>query len=212
MPRIKSSGATRPEASADHDTRARIFRAAAQLFADRGYNGVSMREISEYSGVSKPMIYYYFGSKEGIFSELLKTGRQFAVENLQAILASELPVRDKLVELIKTRFAMCRRHPEFVRFYFSAILSADQLPFIRFFTSDLLHPQELLTKIIRDGIEAGEFNPDLDAGIIASLVAGVQFIYIIKYLNWNNEEFTDQLAEEIVDHLMRGLSPSGRNI
>ena len=57
-----------------YDTRKKIFTVAARLFADKGYNAVSMREISEQSGLSKPTIYYYFGSKEGIYKELVTTG------------------------------------------------------------------------------------------------------------------------------------------
>jgi AcrR family transcriptional regulator len=190
---------------ADHDTRDKIFRSAARLFADRGYNGVSVREISELSGVSKPMIYYYFGSKEGIYSELLKTGRDFASENLQAILACDLPLRDKLVELFKARFAMCHRHPEYVRFYLSALLSSDDLPFTKMMTSDILHPQTLLKQMIQNGINSGEMSCRINANIVAAMIAGVQFVYIWQNLNLNEPVLDDHLAEEIVNHLLHGM-------
>ena len=41
---------------------------AARVFAEHGFSGASLREISERSGVSKPVIYYHFGSKEGLYS------------------------------------------------------------------------------------------------------------------------------------------------
>ena len=44
-----------------------MLEAAAQLFTERGYDGVSMDEIAERVGVTKPMLYAYFESKEGLF-------------------------------------------------------------------------------------------------------------------------------------------------
>jgi len=58
-------------------SKARIFREAVSLFSQKGYNGVSMRELSERTGLSKPTIYYHFGSKEGIYKTLMETIRRF---------------------------------------------------------------------------------------------------------------------------------------
>ena len=48
-----------------------IARAAARLFAERGYDATSVREIVEAAGVAKPTLYYYFRSKEGLAQALL---------------------------------------------------------------------------------------------------------------------------------------------
>jgi AcrR family transcriptional regulator len=74
------------------DTKTKIFLAAAHLFSQKGYNGVSMREISEKSGVSKPTIYYYFGNKEGIYFELLQTGHEYASKNVRKLIDMEMPL------------------------------------------------------------------------------------------------------------------------
>jgi TetR/AcrR family transcriptional regulator len=49
-------------------TRAAILGAATHVFASRGFVGASMRDISDASGISKPLIYHYFGSKEGLYA------------------------------------------------------------------------------------------------------------------------------------------------
>ena len=66
----------------ENKTRERIFLSAAQLFSAKGYNGVSMRELAEHSGLSKPAIYYYFGNKEGIYSQLIGAGLAHGEEYL----------------------------------------------------------------------------------------------------------------------------------
>lgn len=59
-------------ASTDLDTREAVLKEAASLFAARGYDAVSVREIVEGAGVTKPALYYYFDSKEGVARTLLK--------------------------------------------------------------------------------------------------------------------------------------------
>src|SRR5271165_5925578 len=49
------------------ETRARITAVALRLFGDRGFDGVSTREIAEEAGVNPPALQYYFDSKEGLY-------------------------------------------------------------------------------------------------------------------------------------------------
>jgi AcrR family transcriptional regulator len=54
---------------------AQMVAAAERLFSERGYHGVSMDEIAAASGISKPMLYDYFGSKEGLFLACVERAR-----------------------------------------------------------------------------------------------------------------------------------------
>jgi AcrR family transcriptional regulator len=54
---------------------AQMVAAAERLFSERGYHGVSMDEIATASGISKPMLYDYFGSKEGLFLACVERAR-----------------------------------------------------------------------------------------------------------------------------------------
>lgn len=51
-----------------------IMKCALELFAEKGYDAVSPNEIVEKVGVTKPTLYYFFGSKEGLLETLLKSG------------------------------------------------------------------------------------------------------------------------------------------
>jgi AcrR family transcriptional regulator len=59
---------------------AQMVAAAERLFAEHGYHGVSMDQIAAASGITKPMLYDYFGSKEGLFLACMERarGRLFA--------------------------------------------------------------------------------------------------------------------------------------
>jgi AcrR family transcriptional regulator len=54
---------------------AQMVAAAERLFAEHGYHGVSMDQIAAASGISKPMLYDYFGSKEGLFLACVERAR-----------------------------------------------------------------------------------------------------------------------------------------
>ncbi len=50
----------------------RIIEVAERLFAQRGFDGVSLREITNEAGVDVALVKYHFGSKQGLFDELLR--------------------------------------------------------------------------------------------------------------------------------------------
>ena len=52
-----------------------MVAAAERLFSEHGYHGVSMDQIAAASGISKPMLYEYFGSKEGLFLACMERAR-----------------------------------------------------------------------------------------------------------------------------------------
>lgn len=52
-----------------------MIEVAEEIFAERGYQATSMDEVAERVGVSKPMIYEYFGSKEGLLVACIRAAR-----------------------------------------------------------------------------------------------------------------------------------------
>ena len=53
------------------DTEERLLDAALTLFAEKGYEAASVREIIEATGVTRPVLYYYCSSKEDLFKRLV---------------------------------------------------------------------------------------------------------------------------------------------
>ena len=53
------------------DPRQRLLDAGLKLFANRGYAGTAVQEITEEAKVTKPTLYYYFESKAGLFQALV---------------------------------------------------------------------------------------------------------------------------------------------
>src|SRR3970282_247165 len=58
----------------DGVARDRLLKSATLLFTRKGYAGATVREIVAAAGVTKPVLYYYFRNKEGIYLELMRGG------------------------------------------------------------------------------------------------------------------------------------------
>lgn len=70
------------QASHSESTRERIQTEAARLFVASGYHGVSMREVAEAVGVTKPALYHHYSDKESLFLAILEA----AVTNLGGLI------------------------------------------------------------------------------------------------------------------------------
>ena len=82
-----------------------MVAAAERVFAERGYNAASMDEIAAECGVTKPMLYTYFGSKEGLFAACgLAAGERFRAELREVVADRSEPAADRLWRAFKTIF------------------------------------------------------------------------------------------------------------
>jgi AcrR family transcriptional regulator len=103
----------------DVDTRLAIMRHAAALFAARGYDAVSVREIVEAAGVTKPSLYYYFNSKEGLARALIEEFLATATQMRNAVFASTTEIREVLETYTREMLALALRYRDTLAFAFS---------------------------------------------------------------------------------------------
>jgi AcrR family transcriptional regulator len=96
MSRRVASPATKPPRPDEEErTRDRILRTAERLFAERGFNGVSVRELAAAAGVNLALIGYHFGSKEGLLSEVYRRHCEPMIEERLRGLDGALRLRGK---------------------------------------------------------------------------------------------------------------------
>ena len=75
------------------DNRQLIMNSALTLFYESGYDAVGVQQIVDSAGVSKPTLYYYFGSKQGLLEALLN-------EHFQPMEQMHLPQAELLFFLL----------------------------------------------------------------------------------------------------------------
>ena len=85
----------------ENNARQRLLEAATELFAEKGYAGTSVRAIVDRVGVSKPVLYYYFKSKEGLFYAILEWAADVQQEILNEIFTTSGTVLERFIFLYR---------------------------------------------------------------------------------------------------------------
>ena len=100
----------------DHGAKARILEAAISLFAEHGYSATSVREIVAAAGVTKPVLYYYFGSKEGLFESILDQADELHRELTKKVLEIRGTTRQRLSKFYRYTMDKASEYQDLVRF------------------------------------------------------------------------------------------------
>lgn len=106
--------------------RRKLLACATQLFNRRGYAATSVREIVAAAGVTKPVLYHYFGNKEGTFLEIMQEFiRRFEarIENFPQQVGS---TTERVAGLCDQMFQLFREHTESVRLMYSLYFGPPQ--------------------------------------------------------------------------------------
>ena len=91
----------------------RILAAAALEFSERGYAGARVDRIARRARVNKAMLYYHFGSKQGIYRALLRDTFGAIAGRLEAIAAGTQSPEEKLDEAVGAMAAFVDAHSHF---------------------------------------------------------------------------------------------------
>ena len=82
----------------------RMLDAGERIFGRRGFRSASMEEIADASGITKALLYQYFGSKEGLYEACVERARARLFDRLEYEAESASPGRDRLRAVIAAYF------------------------------------------------------------------------------------------------------------
>jgi len=91
---------------------------ATEVFAERGYDGASIDEIARRAGVSAPVVYDHFKSKQDLYERLLERTRDELLEVWREHLLSDEPAEVRIPRAIAAWAAYVETHPYASRMYF----------------------------------------------------------------------------------------------
>ncbi len=152
--------------------RAHAIRAAAAVFADKGFHGASTRDIAERLGIKQGSLYYYFRSKEEALSEVCLYGIEDYVQRMVGIAASDQAFEAKLQATVTSHLSSYRERNEALKVYNDERL---YLPDAR---RKKLHElgsgyRRNLQGIFAEGIKNGELRESIDCRFAAQAVIGI---------------------------------------
>lgn len=199
---------------------ARILDAANRCFSEKGFQSTTIIDVADAAGVSRPLIYKYFGDKDGLIESVLRV--TFADwERLNAALASPATdaspspepssaAADALAAKIETTIDFVLQRP-----IFRAILQQDSQIVLRGHLEDLRRCRRVSAEstraILRAGIASGELRGDLDEESTTASLEMILFGLLERALGLRPELALDPaLVRTTLDLLLVGLRSTGR--
>lgn len=156
---------------------ARIMTVAVYLFAEKGYSATSVREIVQQADVTNPMLYYYFQSKAGLFSELVRYLFESMEEDVAKAISEGDTLTEKLDAIVWAHLDACRRAPVVLSFVYSVLFGPQtNRPEFDIFSRHVCMIATIVD-MFDDAIERGEFVP---AGDYCALFLTHQFFGLLN--------------------------------
>ncbi|MBD2256825.1 TetR/AcrR family transcriptional regulator [Pseudanabaena sp. FACHB-2040] len=192
-------------------TRTAILDAAEEEFARFGLNGARTEAIAAKTGVTKAMIYYYFGSKEDLYQEVLKRPFSDLFNSVAHLSLDEMTPEAAVVALIEAGISYEAAHPYQQMILFQEA-SQNEGKFLK--EAGLQPVYTKIIEILERGMADGSFRP-LDPWFTAIQIGGVVSFYFTTYENmkhiapdwWDfrNPEMIARHKREAIEFVLRGL-------
>jgi TetR/AcrR family transcriptional regulator len=181
-----------------------IAEAAIRIFARKGYAGTSIREICQAAGITKPVLYYYFHSKEHLYRELMTTTFGESLEIYRQASAPRGNLRQRLVRIVHNDFKSVREAPERLQFVLSMIFAPDEKrPYFNF-VEEMERQRQVLAEVLQEGIDAGVARGN--ARELATALMGMNLIAMLENVITGRPTLSRRNAERQVDTLLKGCA------
>jgi AcrR family transcriptional regulator len=185
-----------------------IIDAAIHLFSEKGFKGATTRELSAAVGVSEPVIYEHFRTKQDLYDAMMDRMADKAIEDFEALIDVHSALQDDTAFFTGLAHSIVEwflRDPEFVRLFLFSALDGDEL-------SRRFHERvrNRIVGSLKHYFEARPEQPhrDLDPEIVSHL-----FLCIMAHhgllqvlLDHHPSRGHDEVIEGMVEIFMRGIS------
>lgn len=187
-------------------TRQRIFAAAVELIAEQGFAATTVDEIAERAGVAKGTVFYNFGSKAALFSELLEYGIDRMAVRLQQATEGLAPL-DALEAVVGAELAFIGEYDAFARLLLAETWRTG---------GDWQHAARLIREraigvvagVLQDAVRQGDLRDDLDVGMAASAVFGMVLTVALDWRALQPDRPREEVHATLMDLLRGRLSPA----
>ena len=181
----------------------RILSTALELFAVKGYDATAVREICEAAGITKPTLYHFFGSKDGVFQSLVTGAFDEFRQHVEQGLAGAGPLRDRLKMVARLLLADARERPKLWRFIHAVVWAPPS-------TAPSTNCPELYRRVV------GALGRAIDAAVAAGeLAPGPTHVRLLALMGTLGEagngyvidgqpDLTPELADALIDTVMNG--------
>lgn len=152
--------------------RHQAIKAAAAVFAEKGFHGASTKDIAQHLGIKQGSLYYYFKSKEEALGEVCLFGIGDYVQRMERIAVSDQPFEAKLMATLTSHLSSYREKNEALKVYNDErlYLPAEKRKVLKQLGSGY---RQLLEGIFEEGVREGVIRDSIDCHFAAQAVIGI---------------------------------------
>lgn len=186
--------------------RDRLLNVALKLFAQKGFESTSVREIASAAEVTKPTIYYYFKSKEGLYLELLDHLCGTIENTVMLSLVSHGTARSRIESFIMGILDSIIENNDNRQLLYVLLLDSRRDLLSRFHERIANLITTIIDELLLDGIETKEFNIENIQDVSRSLLACI-LLFSYDQLFLQPAKFIKEEAERMLDKLLDQIAP-----
>jgi len=192
------------------DKKEHIMHVAMELFAEKGFEGSSIRDLAQKADVNIAMVNYYFGSKEKLFEQLLAEKAQFMRTKIEAVESNEslteIEKLDHIIEGYVTRFLT---QPNFHRVFLQELLVNQRANLHQQVLSLFEKNTRDVVSIIEKGIKKKQFkkvDPQLTfisiVGTINQVMMSKDMCNTLMHASVNHNPYQDpKFKKRMIEHI-----------
>lgn len=189
-----------------------ILQVAEQLFAEKGFDGTSIREISKIAKINIAMVSYYFGSKEKLLESLIlfrTSDLKMKLENLYDEKVSPLQKIEKFIEFYIEKVNRNKNMYQILNFENS---TKKRVLDSAVFTAIKKGNLQTLKNIIKEGQDALVFKKNINVELITPTILGTYFYFNMnkpffgEIFNLESEnDFNDYVKFHLTKHIQQTI-------
>ena len=184
--------------------RDRLLGEALQLFARKGFESASVRELTEAAKVTRPTLYYHFGSKEGLYLELVERLCATVEDSILRSLVPQGTARVRLRSFVLKILDSIIEDAGNQRFFFVISLDPRRNNLSSFHERMRNFIAAVVELLLEEGAEKGEFETEDVKWITKVILALVDsFIYNQIFLTYpkSNRDETEKMLDVLLDQI-----------
>jgi len=180
-----------------------VLDAAAVVFADKGYHGASIQDISNKLGIRQASLYYYASSKEELLEVVCELGAADFVKFAESVRDSDSGFREKISSIICNHLESIRRIPNYVQVFINCRHHLP--PASRRKIGEYAREYEsLIEDILSGGVKSSEFRSDLNSRIATLALLGM-CNSVPRWLRSEKKIRVKQIAKEFSEVFLVGI-------
>ncbi|WP_043631678.1 TetR/AcrR family transcriptional regulator [Nonomuraea candida] len=213
----KNSGTTTTPAKRQRTTssgpaserRDHLVKLAAELFARKGFQATTVREIADEAGILSGSLYHHFDSKETIVDEVLSTFLDDLIARYRAALDSGSDARTVLSEMVRIGFGTLEPHRAAITVMQNDWNYLRQFERFNYLVKAEDEVEQMWVTQIKAGQAAGLFRPDVDPKLTYRMIRDTIWV-AVRWFRPGGRLNTTALAEHYITVLFDGLATGER--